>query len=160
MKKFQIYAVDTTLLHNSKIWPHHGYQIWPFSKLTYSIRNHLLYLSNHLHILWTDEKKLDFASKSQIGAKLFHNTYKSDWVWLQQGFSSNHKFFSLVKSLNQQTSFRSGILFLRMYNSCKFLQFWMSARVVMQLTLKERIETRIDKEKHSMSKKKEDSKAP
>ena len=47
-----------TLPHNSKIWPHHGYQIWPFSKLTYSIRNHLLYLSNHLHILWTNKKSL------------------------------------------------------------------------------------------------------
>ena len=64
------------------------------------------------------------------------NTHKSDCVELHAGFSSSHKFFSLVKSLNQQTSFKSGILFFRMYNSCKFLQHWMSAKVVMQFTLK------------------------
>ena len=79
------------------------------------------------------------SNKKKVATTINNNcflyTYNSDWVWLQQGFSSNHKFFSLVNSLNQHTSFKSGILFFRIYNSCKFLQFWISARVVMQLTL-------------------------
>ena len=129
------YMFDETTQHNSS-----NFSIfWNMKKPIWHVSRSLDHFIKHKSLI-SEEWWFRRSNKKKVATTINNNsfflyTYNSDWVWLQQGFSSNHKFFSLVNSLNQHTSFKSGILFFRIYNSCKFLQFWISARVVMQLTL-------------------------